>query len=78
LFEAQGFKVSRLIQVSYGNIELPEDLPRGRNRELTNDQVGTLYTLVGLADVTPKPVSRKASRSKPPPDRRGGPRGRKG
>jgi 23S rRNA pseudouridine2605 synthase len=78
LFEAQGFKVSRLIQVSYGNIELPEDLPRGRHRELTNDQVGTLYTLVGLADVTPTPVSRKASRSKPPPDRRGGPRGRKG
>jgi 23S rRNA pseudouridine2605 synthase len=78
LFEAQGFKVSRLIQVSYGNLELPADLPRGRHRELSNDQVGTLYTLVGLADVTPAPVSRKASRTKPPPDRRGGPRGRKG
>ncbi len=78
LFESQGFKVSRLIQVSYGAIELPQDLPRGRHRELSADQAAALYSLVGLKEVSPAPLSRKPSRSRPPPDRRGGPRGRKG
>jgi len=77
LFEAQGFKVSRLIQVGYGSIGLPEDLPRGRHRELTGAQVASLYELVGLEEAKPAPVSRKPSRSRPPPDRRGGPRGRR-
>lgn len=78
LFESQGLKVSRLIQVSYGDLQLPEDLPRGRHRELSGEQVAALYATVGLKEATPAPASRKPSRSRPPPDRRGGPRGRKG
>jgi 23S rRNA pseudouridine2605 synthase len=78
LFESQGLKVSRLIQVSYGDLQLAEDLPRGRHRELTGEQVAALYAIVGLKETAPAPASRKPSRSRPPPDRRGGPRGRKG
>ncbi|MEM1244193.1 MAG: pseudouridine synthase [Pseudomonadota bacterium] len=34
LWESQGVKVSRLIRVRFGDIELPRDLPRGRWREI--------------------------------------------
>ncbi len=78
LFEAQGLKVSRLIQVSYGAIELPQELPRGRHRELSSDQTAALYSLAHVEVVKPPVRTRKPSQSRPPPDRRGGPRGRKG
>lgn len=35
LWEALGVKVSRLIRVRFGNVELPRNLSRGRWRELT-------------------------------------------
>jgi 23S rRNA pseudouridine2605 synthase len=42
LWEALGCRVSRLIRVAYGPIRLPEDLPRGRWRELEPAEIGTL------------------------------------
>lgn len=78
LFEAQGLKVSRLIQVSYGDIQLPRELPRGKHRDLAVDQTAALYTSAGIVAVAAEvPGGRKPVRSRPPPDRRGGPRGRR-
>ena len=36
MFEAVGARVSRLIRVRYGSIELPRDLAPGQWRELAN------------------------------------------
>lgn len=63
LFESQGFTVSRVIQLAYGPIELPRDLPRGRHRALSEEETGKLY---GLADMSapveaPSRPARKAS-----------------
>jgi 23S rRNA pseudouridine2605 synthase len=55
LFESRDLKVSRMTQVTFGNIELPRDLPRGRHRALTDDQVTALYALAQIAaPVAPK------------------------
>jgi 23S rRNA pseudouridine2605 synthase len=43
LFEAVGARVSRLIRVRYGSVELPRDLDPGRWREL---DAGTLQGLL--------------------------------
>jgi len=48
LFESRGLGVSRVIQVRFGNLELPRDLPRGKHRMLTSAQVRELYELAGL------------------------------
>lgn len=48
LFESRGLKVSRVIQVSFADIELPRDLPRGKHRALSERQVGALYQLAQL------------------------------
>lgn len=45
LFESQGYKVSRVIQVRLGPIDLPRDLPRGRHRDLEPKLVRELYQL---------------------------------
>jgi len=42
LWESQGCRVSRLIRVAYGPIMLPQDLPRGRWRELGPAEIGSL------------------------------------
>jgi 23S rRNA pseudouridine2605 synthase len=42
LFEAVGARVSRLLRVRYGPIELPPDLPPGRWRELARERVSML------------------------------------
>lgn len=48
LFESRGLGVSRVIQVRFGTLELPRDLPRGKHRVLTGPQVQDLYELAGL------------------------------
>ena len=42
LFEAVGCKVSRLLRVRYGPVELPRDLPPGRWLELDEKSVGEI------------------------------------
>ncbi|MEO0996348.1 MAG: pseudouridine synthase [Pseudomonadota bacterium] len=46
LWEALGFRVNRLLRISYGGIELPRDLPPGRCRELTAEQSALLRNAV--------------------------------
>lgn len=48
LFESAGLKVSRIIQVQFGDFQLPRDLPRGRHRTLTDSQVDQLYRFAEL------------------------------
>jgi len=55
LFESRDLKVSRMTQVAFGNIELPRDLPRGRHRALTADQVTALYAQAQIAVPAPPP-----------------------
>lgn len=52
LWEAVGVKVSRLIRVSYGDLPLPKNLPRGGWRELDLKMVNYLRQLVGLNSET--------------------------
>lgn len=63
LWESQGVKVSRLIRVRYGNIELPRYLRAGHYKELDVKELRKLYELVGLAfddgsNFKPRPVGR--------------------
>lgn len=46
LWEAVGHEVSRLMRVSYGPIELPQDLPAGQWRRLAPDEVARLQAAV--------------------------------
>jgi 23S rRNA pseudouridine2605 synthase len=48
LFESHGYKVSRVIQTSFGMLQLPRDLPRGRHREVEPAVVRALYELAKL------------------------------
>jgi 23S rRNA pseudouridine2605 synthase len=71
LFESRGLKVSRVIQVSFADLELPRELPRGKHRALTKTQLDALYALAELEPVMPverKPEARRERR--PAPDRR--------
>lgn len=45
LWESQGLKVSRLIRISYGPIQLPRDLFPGQTRDLTPGQLKEIYQL---------------------------------
>jgi 23S rRNA pseudouridine2605 synthase len=56
LFEARGLGVSRLIQVRFGPLELPRDLPRGKHRELSEAELEALYA---LADLKPPRTDRE-------------------
>lgn len=48
LWESQGVKVSRLIRVRYGNIDLPRYLRTGHHKELEVKDLRKLYESVGL------------------------------
>lgn len=77
LFEISGLKVSRVIQVKFADIELPRDLPRGKHRELTDDQVERLYEFAELQrpEIVQAPRTGRRFGGKSPrgvaPDRRG-------
>ncbi len=49
LWESQGVKISRLIRVRYGNIELPRYLRSGHHKELEVRELRKLYGLVNMA-----------------------------
>jgi 23S rRNA pseudouridine2605 synthase len=70
LFESHGLTVSRVIQLSFGPIELQRNLPRGKHRPLDAAQVEQLYQLAELPvpqrEPAPDPRKKKAVR-------RGGP-----
>ncbi|GFE87149.1 hypothetical protein GCM10011488_21030 [Steroidobacter agaridevorans] len=78
LFESRGLKVSRVIQVKFGDFELPRDLPRGKHRELSESDVADLYASVELTLPTPppKPAAPARPRRRPAPDRRKKPKRR--
>ncbi len=69
LWESQGFMVSRLKRIRYGNIELPRALRRGQSQPLEAEAVTALRRLAGLGDPQPtltlQPVlhQRRAARS---------------
>ena len=48
LWQSQDIMVSRLIRVRYGSIVLPRDLKQGNKRELTLDEIKTLFEFVKL------------------------------
>lgn len=53
LWESQGVKVSRLIRVSYGPIELPRSLRQGQWRDLSDKDMRDLYQCVEMSYETP-------------------------
>jgi 23S rRNA pseudouridine2605 synthase len=76
LWESQGVKISRLLRVRYGNIDLPRYLRTGHHKELEVRELRKLYGLVDMtfddgSDFKPttRPTSRPggaAGRSAPP------------
>jgi 23S rRNA pseudouridine2605 synthase len=48
MWEAMGYKVSRLMRIGYGPIELPRKLRRGKHMPLTAAQVRLIYKEAGL------------------------------
>jgi 23S rRNA pseudouridine2605 synthase len=79
LFESRGLKVSRVIQLKFGDFELPRDLPRGKHRELPDNEVAALYASIELALPTRPTRPEQASqrpRRRPAPDRRKKPKRR--
>jgi 23S rRNA pseudouridine2605 synthase len=66
LWEAVGHQVSRLLRISYGPIELPRKLRRGKYQALTPAQVRLLYRVAGLRsplnDATARQRPRKSSK----------------
>lgn len=59
LFETQGLKVSRVIQVRFADFELPRDLPRGKHQVLSDSQVARLYEVAELSQpIAERPASR--------------------
>jgi 23S rRNA pseudouridine2605 synthase len=65
LFESRGLKVSRVVQVKFGDLELPRDLPRGRHRALSEKQVVALYGAAGLAMPNESRGQRNKRQSRP-------------
>ncbi len=62
LWEAIGYKVSRLIRTAYGPVALPRKVPRGRYEALTPAQVRGLYHAAGLQPPAPSEPRRRASK----------------
>jgi 23S rRNA pseudouridine2605 synthase len=62
LWESQGLQVSRLIRIRYGPIELPRDVRAGRFRDLSHEELASLYGLVKLEAPKPRSLRRKPLR----------------
>ena len=56
IWESQGVQVSRLSRISFGPVEIPRRLPRGKWQELEQTEIETLCGVVGLHE---KPSSNK-------------------
>jgi 23S rRNA pseudouridine2605 synthase len=73
LWETQGVKISRLIRIRYGSIELPRYLRTGHHKELEVRELRKLYESVNMtfddgSGFSPEPPKRKSSgapRSRP-------------
>lgn len=68
LWESQGVKVSRLIRIRYGTVELPRFLRTGHHKELDVRELRKLYATVGMtfddgSDFKPNLARKPASRS---------------
>lgn len=72
LWESQGVRVSRLIRVRFGPIELGRDLGTGRWRELEPHQMRQIYETAGLKWQRPAPGVARRRPSRPPRGRRPG------
>ncbi len=59
LWEALGFRISRLTRTAYGPIQMPRDLRRGRYAPLTLPQIRSLYQSVGMVPVSGQSASKK-------------------
>lgn len=72
LFESRGLKVSRIIQVRLGALELPRDLPRGKHRALSESQLAELYAAADLPVPEDEQAAEREARKhrRLPPDRR--------
>lgn len=64
MWEAIGYKVSRLMRVAYGPIELPANLRRGKFAAMTPTQIRLLYLAVGMEPPAMTVKSRKSGRKK--------------
>ena len=60
LWEAVGYRVSRLIRTAYGPLSLPRQLRRGRYAALTPGQVKVLYESAGLDAPVARPDPQSA------------------
>ncbi|WP_112218432.1 23S rRNA pseudouridine(2605) synthase RluB [Legionella quinlivanii] len=51
LWQSQGVEVSRLIRIRYGRITMPRSLARGDSQELSDKEVHSFLSSVGMSDV---------------------------
>ena len=65
LWEAVGYKVSRLIRTAYGPMQLPRKLRKGKYEALTPAQVRSLYLVAGMRPPDSPTPHRKKIRRKP-------------
>lgn len=59
LWESQGLRVSRLIRVRYGPIQLPARLRRGRWQDLSAEEIDALRVAAGLEPLGAAPAPKK-------------------
>lgn len=74
LWETQGVKISRLIRIRYGSIELPRYLRTGHHKELEVRELRKLYESVNMtfddgSGFSPEAPKRKGSGAPPPRSR---------
>ena len=62
LWESQGLKVSRLIRVRYGPVELPRAVRAGKFQDLAQKDIEALYAAVKLEAPAPRPQRRPGPR----------------